>query len=167
MTLICELPINSYGKKRNIAMITTQFYTLMRVSELISLNVEDLEISDECITIRIKRSKTDQYGAGRNVVIWKQENVITNPYKYILRWLDELPPHYKGPLFIGKKDIRYTANAYRRAVKVLAKKSAMIQMIIHRIAYEEVVLHIWVYLPYLLGDKNDRRMEFLSVFEVY
>ena len=122
MTLICELPINSYGKKRNIAMITTQFYTLMRVSELISLNVEDLEISDECITIRIKRSKTDQYGAGRNVVIWKQENVITNPYKYILRWLDELPPHYKGPLFIGKKDTRYTANAYRRAVKVLAKK---------------------------------------------
>ena len=65
--------------------------------------------------------------------------------------LYELPPHYKGPLFIGKKDIRYTANAYRRAVKVLAKKSAMIQMIIHRIAYEEVVLHIWVYLPYLLG----------------
>ena len=36
--------------------------------------------------------------------------------------LYELPPHYKGPLFIGKKDIRYTANAYRRAVKVLAKK---------------------------------------------
>lgn len=54
---------------RDKALLLIGFASALRRSELVSLNVEDLRFSDEGTTIRLRRSKTDQVGQGREIAI--------------------------------------------------------------------------------------------------
>lgn len=55
--------------KRDKAMLLVGFAAAFRRSELVSLDVSDLEFVAEGIVIRLRRSKTDQEGKGREIAI--------------------------------------------------------------------------------------------------
>ena len=55
------------NKGRGRLLLLVGFASAMRRSELVALNVADLEWTAEGVMIRISRSKTDQEGLGQSV----------------------------------------------------------------------------------------------------
>lgn len=66
--LMKQIPHSLIGS-RDKALLLLGFAGAFRRSELVALNVGDLERTDEGLIIHIRRSKTDQVGAGRIVAI--------------------------------------------------------------------------------------------------
>jgi integrase len=58
---------------RNRAIILLGFAGAFRRSELVALNVDDLEETAEGMLVTLRRSKTDQEGLGRRVAIPRGE----------------------------------------------------------------------------------------------
>lgn len=54
---------------RDRAMLLLGFATAMRRSELIALNVDDVEVSARGLSVTVRRSKTDQEGRGRQIAV--------------------------------------------------------------------------------------------------
>jgi site-specific recombinase XerC len=71
---------------RNRAIILLGFVGAFRRSELVALNVEDLEESPEGMLVTLRRSKTDQEGVGRRVAIPRGE--IACPVAAVRAWLN-------------------------------------------------------------------------------
>jgi site-specific recombinase XerD len=55
---------DNHKKFRDMALLLTGFFGAFRRSELVAINVDDLEWEPEGLIIRLPRSKTDQQGAG-------------------------------------------------------------------------------------------------------
>jgi site-specific recombinase XerD len=70
---------------RDRAIILLGFAGAFRRSELVALDVEDLEEAPEGLLITIRRSKTDQEGIGRKVAIPRGE--IACPVAALRAWL--------------------------------------------------------------------------------
>jgi site-specific recombinase XerD len=71
---------------RDKALLLTGFAAALRRSELASLQVEDLRFVAEGAIIRLRRSKTDQMGLGRDIAIPFVRKRIC-PAKAIKQWL--------------------------------------------------------------------------------
>jgi site-specific recombinase XerD len=71
---------------RDRAIILLGFAGAFRRSELVALDVEDIEEAPEGLWITIRRSKTDQEGLGRKVAIPRGE--IACPVAALRAWLD-------------------------------------------------------------------------------
>lgn len=71
---------------RDRALLLTGFAGAFRRSELVSLQVEDLRFVAEGAIIRLRRSKTDQLGMGRDIAIPFLKKRIC-PAKAIKQWL--------------------------------------------------------------------------------
>jgi site-specific recombinase XerD len=71
---------------RNRAIILLGFAGAFRRSELVALNVEDIEDTPEGMLVTLRRSKTDQEGLGRRVAIPRGE--IACPVAALRAWLD-------------------------------------------------------------------------------
>ena len=61
--------LNGLQGMRDAALLLLGFASAMRRSELVSLDVSDIEMTVQGMLIRLRRSKTDQEGGGRDVVI--------------------------------------------------------------------------------------------------
>jgi len=85
---------------RDRALILVSFAGAFRRSELIGLDVNDLIDDGNRITINLKRSKTDQEGRGRPVVVHRGRSAATCPVRALRRWLDVLGRR-SGPLFVA------------------------------------------------------------------
>ena len=83
---------------RDRALILLGFAGAFRRSELVGLNVEDCAFGKDGLTITLRRSKTDQEGAGRKVGIPYGANPETCPVRIVQAWL-ELAGVTTGPLF--------------------------------------------------------------------
>jgi site-specific recombinase XerD len=66
--LLRQIPVSKIGQ-RDKALLLLGFGGAFRRSELVALNVADLEPTEEGLIIHIRKSKTDQVGAGRIVAI--------------------------------------------------------------------------------------------------
>jgi site-specific recombinase XerD len=71
---------------RDRAILLIGFASAMRRSELVALNVDDLEETAEGMLVTLRRSKTDQEGLGRRVAIPRGE--IACPVAALRAWLD-------------------------------------------------------------------------------
>jgi site-specific recombinase XerD len=71
---------------RNRAIILLGFAGAFRRSELVALNVGDVEETPEGMLVTLRRSKTDQEGIGRKVAIPRGE--IACPVAALRAWLD-------------------------------------------------------------------------------
>jgi site-specific recombinase XerD len=71
---------------RNRAIVLLGFAGAFRRSELVALNVEDIEETPEGVLVTLRRSKTDQEGFGRRVAIPRGE--IACPVAALRAWLD-------------------------------------------------------------------------------
>jgi len=83
---------------RDRAMILLGFAGAFRRSELIALDVDDCAFGTDGLTINLRRSKTDQQGAGRKIGIPYGSNPETCPVRTVQKWI-ELAGIVAGPLF--------------------------------------------------------------------
>ena len=83
---------------RDRALILLGFAGAFRRSELVGLDVEDCAFGKDGLTVTLRRSKTDQQGAGRKIGIPYGSNPETCPVRTMQAWM-ELAGIGAGPVF--------------------------------------------------------------------
>ena len=83
---------------RDRALLLLGFAGAFWRSELVALDVEDLEFTAAGLVVTQRRSKTDQEGEGRKVGIPYGANPDTCPVRAVREWLDEAAVTL-GPVF--------------------------------------------------------------------
>lgn len=74
---------------RDRAMILVGYAGAFRRSELVAIDLSDIEFREDGMIITIRRSKTDQEGAGRTIGILNGQTKDTCPVTALKEWLDE------------------------------------------------------------------------------
>lgn len=97
--IVREMPEGLRGL-RDAAVLLLGFGAALRRSELAGLNVEDCEFCDEGLIIVIRRSKTDQAGAGRKIGVPRLTTSEACPVAAVRAWLGA-SGITSGPLFRG------------------------------------------------------------------
>ena len=119
------LPSNLIGA-RDRALLLLGFAGALRRSELVALNVDDLEFRDEGLVVNLRWSKTDQEGQGRLVGIPYGSFPATCPVRAMKRWL-EMSEITDGPIFRSVSrhghlgEVRLSRKAVALAVKRAVK----------------------------------------------
>jgi site-specific recombinase XerD len=86
-------------KLRNKAILLIGFSGGFRRNEIVSLDIEDIEFVFEGVKVRVKKSKTDQFGQGMTKGIPHFENSIYCPVTTLRRWLNTSKIK-DGPIFV-------------------------------------------------------------------
>jgi integrase len=73
---------------RDRALLLVGFAGAFRRSELVALDVEDVQFSSDGLVVTLRRSKTDQEGEGRKVGIPYGGNPDTCPVRALKAWLE-------------------------------------------------------------------------------
>lgn len=84
--LVAALPETTLGV-RDKALLLLGFAGAMRRSEIVSLDVADLELVEEGLIVSLRKSKTDQKGFGRRIGIPFGSNETTCPVRAVQNWL--------------------------------------------------------------------------------
>jgi integrase len=87
LAMLEAIPEDNLLAVRDRAILLLGFASGMRRSELSGLDVEDLCEVDEGLDVLIRRSKTDQEGAGRTIGIPRGRHPETCPVIAVQRWL--------------------------------------------------------------------------------
>lgn len=95
--MVNSLPDTLLGV-RDRALLLVGFAGAFRRSELVSLNVDDVEITREGLVVYLRKSKTDQEGEGRKIGIPYGSHPDTCPVRALEDWLEEADIQ-SGPLF--------------------------------------------------------------------
>jgi integrase len=85
---------------RDRALLLVGFASALRRAELVSLNFEDVATGPEGLTITLRRSKTDQEGAGRVIGVPFGSAPATCPVRALAAWLTAAGLT-EGPIFRG------------------------------------------------------------------
>src|SRR6185295_1946492 len=72
---------------RDRALILLGFAGAFRRSELVGLDLADLDFTQDGLTVTLRRSKTDQYGQGRKIGIPYGSNPETCPVRVLQTWI--------------------------------------------------------------------------------
>ncbi len=83
---------------RDRALLLIGFASAMRRSEIVSLNVGDVRFVESGLEVHLRRSKTDQEGAGRLIGVPNGSHLETCPVRALRRWLDAIAI-VEGPIF--------------------------------------------------------------------
>lgn len=96
-----ESELNKEAAIRDIAILLIGFGGAFRRSEIVSLDIEDLEFNPKGVTVLLRRSKTDQTGKGREVKVSAARKSDMCPVKSLQAWLAVLSNRgiTTGPLF--------------------------------------------------------------------
>ncbi len=117
-----HLPSGIRGK-RDRALLLIGFFGAMRRSELVGLDVEDIERDEEGIRIQIRRSKTDQEGEGQTIFV-PHGNAL-KPVEALDAWLAaagiKRGPIFRGILHNRVRLTRLCDKQVERIVKACAK----------------------------------------------
>jgi site-specific recombinase XerD len=89
---------NELKKNRDKALILIGFSGGFRRSELVNIDLDDIEFTKEGLKIFIKRSKTDQSGEGMTKAIPYFKEKIFCPVTFLKKWI-EIANIQKGLLF--------------------------------------------------------------------
>ena len=74
---------------RDRALILLGFAGAFRRSELVGLSIEDCAFGKDGLTVTLRRSKTDQAGAGRKIGIPYGSNPVTCPVRNLNDWIEQ------------------------------------------------------------------------------
>ena len=75
---------------RNKALLLLGFTGAFRRSELVALNVEDLDFTDEGLIISLQKSKTNQYGDYEEKAIFYSPEALLCPIRTLKAWIQKL-----------------------------------------------------------------------------
>lgn len=119
--IVEALPDNLAGK-RDKALLLIGFAGAFRRSELVGLNVEDLEFRTEGLVVTLRRSKTDQEGQGTQKAIRHGRQGLC-PVEALQEWL-ESAGITSGPIFrrVDKGGNVYSDALSDKAVALIIKK---------------------------------------------
>ena len=126
--LISTFDESLYGK-RNKALVSVGYDILARRSELVSLNIEDIQ---ERATILIRRSKNDPYGEGRLAALSPRS------MQYVFEWLSAASIK-TGPIFRSIKGTKISKNSMHvhsvgRILKIAAQNAKLPSHVIESIS---------------------------------
>lgn len=96
--MLRALPETPLGA-RDRALLIIGFGAAMRRTELVALDLSDVQATDAGLKVLIRFSKTDQVGAGEEVGIHRSGDPKLCPVRALDAWL-ELRGHMPGPLFL-------------------------------------------------------------------
>lgn len=108
---------------RDRALLLVGFAGAFRRSELVSLDIEDLEFNGEGLVIHLKKSKTDPEGEGRRVGIPYGSTPATCPVRAMKDWLGVLKAQ-KGPVFrtVNRHGHIFKSRLSSKAVALVVKR---------------------------------------------
>lgn len=102
VTEIIKAMVEQLGQEphtsRDRALLLLGFAGAFRRSELVALNVEDLQFSSAGVAVTVRRSKTDQEGQGITKDIPLGLNAATCPVRALRAWI-EAAELVSGPIF--------------------------------------------------------------------
>ncbi|TGE22664.1 tyrosine-type recombinase/integrase [Hymenobacter metallicola] len=84
---------------RDRALLLVGFAGAFRRSELVDLNIEQLEFTERALLVHLAKSKTNQYGAVEDKAIFYAPNADFCPVRCLRAWLNLLG-RTTGPLFV-------------------------------------------------------------------
>jgi integrase len=96
--MVARIPMETLIGIRDRALLLIGFAGAFRRSELVALQMADIQDVPEGLLITLKRSKTDQEGAGRKVAIPYGSTFETCPVRGLKAWL-LMANITSGPLF--------------------------------------------------------------------
>lgn len=127
--IVGRLPSDLKGT-RDRALLLVSFAGAFRKSEVINLKVADLSFEDEGVRIRLRRSKTDQAGAGATIGLARGTRRSTCPVRALEEWL-AASGITEGPLFRaitrhGHLGVRpLSAGGFTRIIKTLVEEAGL------------------------------------------
>lgn len=83
---------------RDRAVLLLGFAGAFRRSELVALNVEDVELTRQALVIHLRRSKTNQYGQEEDKAVFYAPSADYCPVRAVQEWIECLG-RTSGPLF--------------------------------------------------------------------
>lgn len=83
---------------RNRAMVAVGFAAALRVSELLALELADIQFVSQGLIVQVRRGKTDQDGRGRSVGVFFAKSAYCCPVRTLRAWL-RWRGRGSGPLF--------------------------------------------------------------------
>lgn len=124
LAMVAAQPRNLLGI-RNTALLLVGFAGAFRRSELVNLDVEDVDFRAEGLVITIRRSKTDQEGEGQQVAIPYGRRVDTCPVQALRAWLDAAGIT-EGPIFrsVNRHGQVQPGRLSDQTVRLVVKKAA-------------------------------------------
>jgi len=122
--MVRALPESNAIGKRNRALLLLGFAGAFRRSELVGLDIADVVVTGDGLVVTLRRSKTDQEGAGRTVGIPYGSDPTTCPVRATTGWI-AAAGLTAGPLFRsitrhGKVQGRLSDWAVAQVVKAAA-----------------------------------------------
>lgn len=93
-----QQPTKALLAARDRCLIVLGFYGALRRSELVALDVADVEVNDQGLILAIRRSKTDQDGAGRRIAMLHTGSPDSCPAEIYQSWLVALSQHLSQQL---------------------------------------------------------------------
>jgi integrase len=115
---------------QDYALLLLGFAFAGRASDLVSLDVDDLEFSERGILIHPRPSKTDQEQAGEAVAVPRGQHQATDPVVALRHWLDYAGVE-RGPLWLAidrwnnVSDMRLSAQGVTRAIQRAVARTEM------------------------------------------
>ncbi|GAA4388587.1 tyrosine-type recombinase/integrase [Hymenobacter koreensis] len=96
---IRRIDLETTAGLRDRALLLLGFAGAFRRSELVDLNIEQLEFTERALLVHLAKSKTNQYGAVEDKAIFYAPNADFCPVRCLRAWLNLLD-RTTGPLFV-------------------------------------------------------------------
>lgn len=115
---------------RDRAMLLLGFAAALRRSELVALDMADITfVQEQGLVIKIRRSKTDAEGRGREIAVPYARTANTCPVLSLRSWIDKSGLN-SGPIFRpvtkkGTRSVRLSDRAVARIVQRYAKSAGL------------------------------------------
>lgn len=122
--MVVALPESLIGQ-RDACLLLLGFAAALRRSELVGLDVEDVEQTPDGLIVTVRKSKTDQEGEGRQIGVPYGSDPVTCPVRTFGRWVASSSTQ-SGPLFraVDRHGRLGTTRLSDRAVALVVKRAA-------------------------------------------
>lgn len=113
------------GGIRDRALLLIGFAAALRRSELVALDVDDVTEREDGLVVTLRRSKTDQEGAGAELGVPFGSDPTTCPVRALRRWY-EASGIEAGPIFrpVTRHGVIGEARLTDRSVALVVKRTA-------------------------------------------
>jgi len=128
--LLAVTPPDTMARLRDRALLLVGFAGGFRRGELVALDVEDVEETEDGLRVHVRRSKTDQEAEGREIGIPRGQKPETDPVRALRAWRSGTGID-SGPLFrpVNRhdqvQDRRLTAEGVALVVKRAAERAGL------------------------------------------